>query len=159
MRRSVLLAMTLWLAALASPAAAQAPADPRRIDATVLDAQGLPILGARVTVTLPASNLSRIATSSTERFTIDGLEPGVYTVRIAATGFQMQEVSVDLTAQPSQTVEVRLRPARITEQIVVTPTRAEQRVAEVPASVNVVTSEQIHQSPAVVADDVLRQVP
>jgi outer membrane receptor for ferrienterochelin and colicin len=41
----------------------------------------------------------------------------------------------------------------------VTPTRSEQRVIDVPASVNIVTSEQIEQSPAVVADDVLRQVP
>ena len=71
----------------------------------------------------------------------------------------MHEVSVDLTTQSSQAVEVRLRPARITEQLVVTPTRSEQRVADVPASINVVTSEQIEQSPAVVADDVLRQVP
>ena len=58
-----------------------------------------------------------------------------------------------------QTVEVRLRPAGYTEQLVVTATRSEQRIADVPASVNVVTNEQIEQSPAVVADDVLRQVP
>ena len=32
-------------------------------------------------------------------------------------------------------------------------------MADVPASINVVTNEQIEQSPAVVADDVLRQVP
>src|SRR5207247_8960162 len=50
-------------------------------------------------------------------------------------------------------------PAGITEQTVVTWTRSEQRVADVPASVNIVGSEQIQRSPAVVADDVLRQVP
>ena len=71
----------------------------------------------------------------------------------------MQDVSVDVTTETSQTIEVRLRPAGYTEQLVVTATRSEQRIADVPASVNVVTNEQIEQSPAVVADDVLRQVP
>ena len=40
-----------------------------------------------------------------------------------------------------------------------TPTRTEQRLGEVPASVTVVSREQIRQSPATVADDVLRLVP
>jgi iron complex outermembrane receptor protein len=157
MRRSALL-VVVWLAALAPTALAQTP-NTRRIDATVLDAQGLPVLGAQVTATLPAANLSRTASSSSERFTLDELAPGIYTVRISAPGFQMQDIRVDLTTTASETVEVRLRPAGITEQLVVTATRSEQRVADVPASINVVTNEQIQQSPAVVADDVLRQVP
>ena len=133
--------MVVWLTAIASPAIAQTPAaDLRRLDATVLDAQGLPIVGAQVTATLPAGNLSRTASSSSERFTLEGLTPGVYTLRIFAAGFQMQEIQVDLTTQSTQTVEVRLRPAGITEQMVVTATRSEQRVADVPASINVVTS-------------------
>jgi outer membrane receptor protein involved in Fe transport len=131
----------------------------RRIEATVLDAQGLPIVGAQVTASQRANNLSRSATSSTERFALEGLAPGEYTLRISAPGFQLQEVSVDLRSQTSQTVEVRLRPAGITEQLVVTATRSEQRIADIPASISVVTMEQIERSPAVVADDVLRQVP
>jgi iron complex outermembrane receptor protein len=158
MKNAALLMVVVWMAALASPALAQTPAD-RRIDVTVLDSQGLPIVGARVTAMLPAGNLSRIATSSTERFSIDALAPGVYTLRVSASGFQRQDISVDLTTQASQAVEVRLRAAGPTEQVVVTATRSEQRVVDVPASVNVVTSTQIEQSPAVVADDVLRQIP
>jgi len=152
--------MAVWLTVLASPAFAQTPAaNTRRLDATVLDEQGLPIFGAQVTATLPAANLSRTAKSPTERFTLDGLAPGVYNVRISAPGFQVQDVRADLTTQTAQSVEVRLRLAGITEQLVVTPTRSEQRVADVPASINILTHEQIEQSPAVVADDVLRQVP
>ena len=157
MKNSALLALAVWLATLA-PVFAQTPSD-RRIEATVLDVQGLPVIGAQVTATLPAGNLRRAATSSNERFAIEGLAPGVYTLRVAAPGFQVEDISVDLTAQTSQTVEVRLRPAGPTEQLVVTATRSEQRIADVPASVNVVTHEQIEQSPAVVADDVLRQIP
>jgi iron complex outermembrane receptor protein len=158
MRRSALLAMIVWFTTLTSPALAQTPEAVRRIDVTVLDAQGLPIVGAQVVARLPAANLTRTASSATERFTLEGLAPSVYTVRVSATGFQMQEIKADLTVQ-SQALEVRLRPAGISEQLVVTATRSEQRVADVPASVNVVTSEQIQQSAAVVADDVLRQVP
>jgi outer membrane receptor protein involved in Fe transport len=149
----------VWFATVTSPALAQIPSDTRRIEVTVLDEQGLPIIGARVTATLPVGNLSRTAASSTERFTMTALAPGVYTVRISAPGFERHDVSVDLTMQTTQIVEVRLRPAGYTEQLVVTATRSEQRIADVPASVNVVTNERIAQSPAIVADDVLRQVP
>ncbi len=45
------------------------------------------------------------------------------------------------------------------EAVSVTPTRVEQQLGSVPASVNVIDREQISQSPAVIADDVLRQVP
>ena len=161
MRNLALLAVFVWLTALPSSSFAQTPATGNggRIEATVLDAQGLPIIGAQVTATLPAGNLRRTATSGTEHFTLDGLAPGLYTVRVSATGFQFQEIQVDLTTQSAQTVEVRLRPAGPTEQLVVTPTLSERRVADIPASVNVLTDEQIQQSPAVVADDVLRQVP
>ena len=157
MKNFAVLVLVLWTATLAS-VLAQTSGD-RRLEVAVLDAQGLPIVGAQVTATLPAANLRRVATSANEYFTIDGLTPGIYTVRVSASGFQFQDVSVDLTTQLSQSVEVRLRPSGITEQLTVTATRSEQRVADVPASINIVTSEQIEQSPAVVADDVLRQVP
>ena len=158
MRTSALLACAVWLATLASPALAQTPTADRRIDVTVLDEQGLPVLGARVTATLRAGNLSRTASSSNERF-LAGLAPGIYAVRVSASGFQIEDLSVDVTTEALQTVEVRLRPAGYTEQLIVTATRSEQRIADVPASVSLVTNEQIEQSPAVVADDVLRQVP
>jgi iron complex outermembrane receptor protein len=41
----------------------------------------------------------------------------------------------------------------------VTPTRTEQRLGDVPASVSVVTRDAIQASPALIADDVLRQAP
>jgi outer membrane receptor protein involved in Fe transport len=159
MRPSALLAFVVWMAALASPALSQTPAADRRIDVTVLDSQGLPIVGAQITATLPVGNLSRTAVSSSERYSMMGLAPGVYTLRVSVSGFQVQDLQVDLTTEMSQSVEVRLRPAGYTEQVVITATRSEQRIADVPASINVVTNEQIQQSPAVVADDVLRQVP
>src|SRR5688572_24227717 len=97
MKISVLFVFAVWMA-MAPPALAQSAAD-RRIEATVLDAQGLPIVGAQVTAMLPAANLRRVATSTNERFTIEGLAPGLYTLRVTASGFQFQDISVDLTTQ------------------------------------------------------------
>ena len=144
MRTAVLLACAVCVVTLASPVHAQTPAaNNGRIEAVVLDAQGLPILGAQVTATLRDANLSRTVASSSERFSLDGLTPGVYTVRISAPGFQVQDVKVDLTLQTTQSIEVRLNVGGLTEQLVVTPARSEQRVADVPASVSLVTNEQI----------------
>ena len=159
MKNSALFVFAVWITTMVSPVLAQTPAADRRIDLTVLDEQGLGVVGARVTATLRAGNLSRTASSSNERFSLAGLAPGAYTLRVSASGFQVQDIAVDLTTEMIQTVEVRLRPAGYAEQLVVTATRSEQLISDVPASVNIVSNEQIERSPAVVADDVLRQVP
>jgi outer membrane receptor protein involved in Fe transport len=52
-----------------------------------------------------------------------------------------------------------LEPASLLEAVTVTATRTEQRIGDVPASMTVLSSEAIKLSPAVVADDVLRQIP
>src|SRR5262249_24957857 len=56
-------------------------------------------------------------------------------------------------------LDVVLAPAGLFETVTVTPTRTEQRLGDTPASVNVVGSREIEASPALVADDVLRNVP
>ena len=147
------------LAAAVIPARAQTPAAARHVDGTVVDTQGLPIVGAQITLTMTQGNVSRTAASSAEGFRFENVAPGSYTLRVTATGFQSQQMAVDLSTATARTVDVKLEPAGIREQTVVTATRSEHRVADVPASVSVVGNEQIQQSPAVVADDVLRQVP
>jgi iron complex outermembrane receptor protein len=54
--------------------------------------------------------------------------------------------------------QVAEAPARL-EPIVVTPTRLEQQAGESPASVTVITADDIRSSPYVTLDDVLRQIP
>ena len=110
MKNSALLLCAVWMA-LASPALAQTPAADRRIDVTVLDEQGLAVVGARVTATLRSANISRTVSSANERFSLPGLMPGSYTLRVSASGFQVQDVTVDVTTETMQTVEVRLKPA------------------------------------------------
>jgi outer membrane receptor protein involved in Fe transport len=56
-------------------------------------------------------------------------------------------------------VEIVVAPAAVMESVTVTATRSERRTGDVPASVNLLVREDIKQSPAMVADDVLRQIP
>src|SRR5204863_869585 len=56
-------------------------------------------------------------------------------------------------------VDIVLSPAGLAGTVTVTPARTEQRSGAVPASVSVLMSEDIRSAPAVVADDVLRQIP
>lgn len=155
------LLVLVGVVALASPLRAQTggQSGDRSVEGTVLDQQGLAVSGAQIDVTDQQGSVRRSAVSSTDRFRIDGLVPAIYDVRVEAKGFAPKITTVDLRTQTVGTVEIRLEPQRITEQVIVTPTRSEQRLGDVPASVNIVTSEQIERSPAVVADDVLRQVP
>ena len=50
-------------------------------------------------------------------------------------------------------------PASKFEEVTVAGTRSEQRTADVPASIIVINRKDIEQSPAFVADDMLRQIP
>jgi outer membrane receptor for ferrienterochelin and colicin len=61
--------------------------------------------------------------------------------------------------QNSASLKVELELARITEERVNVITRTEEVIGEMPASATVVRAEDIEQSPAVAADDILRQVP
>ena len=64
MNNSARLLFAVWMAALACPVLAQTPAADRRIDVTVLDEQGLAVVGARVTATSRAANTSRTVSSA-----------------------------------------------------------------------------------------------
>jgi outer membrane receptor protein involved in Fe transport len=73
---------------------------------------------------------------------------------VRAGGFAEQR-----TPLTSGEISVVLMPATVFEEVTVTPVRGERRSGDVPASVTVLDAEAIEQSPALVADDVLRQVP
>src|SRR5687768_13766891 len=127
-----------FLLMVPSPGAAQsAQTSERHLEGIVLDQQALPIAGAQIVVTQQQGPLRKTAISSSNRFRIDGLVPAVYEVRVAAAGFALKTETVDLRTVPDATLEIRLEPGRVTEQVIVTPARSEQALADVPASVSV----------------------
>jgi len=121
----------------------------------VHDSSGGVVSGAAVIVRVGTSEI-RVTTGPDGRFTVDPVTTGDVTVTVRAGGFAE---AVEHVTDASRAIDITLAPAGLLETVTVTPTRTEQRLGDVPASVSVVTSEAIHASPALIADDVLRQVP
>lgn len=140
----MLLALLLGLA-LAEPA----------ITGTVKDTSGGAVPGASVIVQTSSGAEQQTVTGPDGRFSLEKAPEGQATLVVRAGGFA--EKRQPLTG--STTIDVVLSPAAILEAVTVTPSRTEQRLGDVPASIAVLDSQQIKQSAAVVADDVLRQIP
>ena len=137
------------LAFLLALTLAQAP-----LTGIVKDPTGLAVPGASVTIKTDTGSSVQTVTGPDGRFTFDRVPEGRATLVVLAGGFAQKE-------QPLEpgTMEIVLSPASLFEEVTVTPSRTEQRLGDTPASVTVLDSRQIEQSAAVVADDVLRQLP
>ncbi len=131
----------------------------RQVEVTVHDAQGLAIEGARITITEKTSGARKTAVSSSDQTRIEGLSAGEYDIRIEKPGFAAQTTSADLRTQVSASVSVQLEVGGILNDVVVSVSRTEQEIGNVPASLSILSSEDIKASPAVAADDVLRLIP
>jgi len=124
------------------------------VSGVVKDTSGAVVAGASVIVRAANGAEARTVTGPDGRFSVEVAGDDV-TIVVRAGGFAEKTER----AAASSTVDIVLEPAGLAETVTVTPTRTEQRSGAVPASVNVLTSEDIRTSPAVVADDVLRQIP
>ena len=98
----------------------------RHLEGIVLDQQALPVPGAQIVVTQQHGSLRKTAVSTTAQFRIDGLVPAIYEVRVAAPGFALKIETVDLRTAQETTLDIRLEPGRVSEQVIVTPARIEQ---------------------------------
>jgi outer membrane receptor protein involved in Fe transport len=140
------------IAALIIALAAASP-----LSGVVHDSSGGVVAGAAVSVRAGSGPEMRVTTGSDGRFTVNAPETSDLTVVVRAGGFA--EKIEHVPAAHTGDLDVVLAAANIFETVTVTPTRTEQRLGDTPASVNVVTSREIDASPALVADDVLRNVP
>jgi outer membrane receptor protein involved in Fe transport len=126
------------------------------VTGVVHDPSGAVVANAAVVVRVGSGPEIRVMTGPDGRFTADTPGSGEITVTVLAGGFAP---GVEHVTDPSRPIDMTLAPASLLETVTVTPTRSEQRLGDVPASVSVVTNEAIESSPALIADDVLRQVP
>jgi outer membrane cobalamin receptor len=146
-------------ATVSSVAVAQtaAPADSGVVTGIVRDSSGSVVVGATIIVRAEPRIEVRSVSGPDGRFSVSA-PAGAITVVVRADRFA--EATQPLAAGATRTdLAITLAPATIAEAVTVTPTRGEQRMGDTPASVNVIDRRQIRQSPAVVADDVLRQMP
>jgi len=126
------------------------------ISGVVRDSTGGVVSGASVVVRVAPGSEQRVTTGPDGRFTVDASATGPVVIVVRAGGFAEKTERVEDASRP---ISIELAPAALLEQVTVTASRTEQRLGDIPASVSVLHSEDIRMSPAVVADDVLRQIP
>ena len=147
MRTALVLALSL---AVSTAAAAQ-----NGLSGIIKDEAGGAVPGAAVVVVGTNGPEQKTVSGPDGRFALTMPPTGDLTLIVRAGGFAEWSQAVPA----SREVEVVLAIANLFETVTVTPTRSEKRLGEVPVSANIVEKETIRRSPAVVADDVLRQVP
>ena len=140
----------------AGPDQAAAPATDV-VTGTVRDSAGGVVSGAAIIVRVSGRDQQTL-TGPDGRFTANVPAAADAAIIVRAAGF----AEVRQTIAPGAgrlNVEIVVAPAAVMEAVTVTATRSERRTGDVPASVNLLSREDIKQSPAMVADDVLRQIP
>ena len=128
------------------------------VSGVVRDSSGRAVAGAVVTARTASGVEQQTVTAADGRYTLALPAAQDLTLAVQAPGFAERLQRIAAGAGPQQ-IDFVLLPAPLAETVTVTASRMEQRLRDVPASVNVLTRGDIRQSPAVVADDVLRQVP
>jgi outer membrane receptor protein involved in Fe transport len=136
----------------AAPAVAAAS-----ITGSVHDIAGGAVAGASV-ILRGGGREQHATTGSDGRFSIPAAASGELVVIVRAPGFAEFQQKLPAGA-PRVSLDLVVAPATVTEAVTVTATRSERRTGDVPASVNLLERQDIRQSPALVADDVLRQIP
>jgi outer membrane receptor protein involved in Fe transport len=155
-------AFTLFLAfavpVARGPVQAAAAQTSPAITGVVRDASGAVIAGATIVVRAASGEEKRVVSGPDGRFTVSAPPAGALTVIISANGFSDARRTI-AAGGARQDLEIQLEAKGLAEAVTVTATRSEQRINDVPASVTVIDKEEIRQSPAIVADDLLRQLP
>ncbi|HXW05249.1 MAG TPA: TonB-dependent receptor [Vicinamibacterales bacterium] len=156
---SLLLLLSLPPATPSSPAIGPAgqSVEALSISGTVRDATGTVLAGAALIVRSPAGAEEQTTSGPDGRFRSPAPSGDIVLI-VRAEGFAEQRRAIESTA-PRSNLEIVLQPATVSETVTVTAARLEQRTADVASSISVLGREAIRRSPAVVADDVLRQVP
>jgi hypothetical protein len=116
-------AAAIVLAAALVPAAAFAQtAATGTIEGIVTDTTGAVVPGATVVVKNVETNLTReLTTDESGRYIASALQPGVYEVSVTLAGFEAKPIgAVQVLVGQTQPVDVRMRPAGVTEDVVVT---------------------------------------
>ena len=144
--------------AVAGPALAQSAAG-GTVSGSLVDESGAALPGANVQLIGPGVNKFAV-TGNDGRYTFRGVPPGTHRVTATLVGFSSETHTVEVAAAGA--VEVPSTTLKITlpgEEVVVTASKAESSLVNAPATMSVVSNEQIETSPAQNYGDLLRSVP
>jgi outer membrane receptor protein involved in Fe transport len=143
--------------ALAVPRPVLAQGDSVRVEGRVADANGAVIPNAKVVLRAAGGELTR-RTDPDGTFEFEAVPASTGTLRVDASGFESFEISWNSSDQ-RRVLDIVLEATAISEEIVVTASRGERRIADTPSSVVVVSKRDLDTTAAATLDDSLRQVP
>ena len=150
--------MQAALALLLFPAAAVAQTG--SISGRITDAAtGEALAGAQVTAARGDSVLGGAITAGDGSYLIPGLAQGAHTVRATLIGYRAAEATAtDISVETSIDLALVRLPAQL-GTVVVTVSRTEERAFEAPASISIVTTEEIEETPTITPTEHLRDAP
>ena len=164
LNRFVVLAIVLFTVGTSALSAAQQTA---AINGFISDQTGASVAGARVELVSGLAVTRSVTTDNEGRYRVDGLQPGDYTVRVTARGFQSTERRVNVAAG-SAVADFRLDIQALEENILVrgdgtltVPNTAQATAAieRTPGAVDVIPDTAFKNGPASTIKDVLGWVP
>ncbi|MDB4892628.1 MAG: TonB-dependent outer rane transport protein [Gemmatimonadetes bacterium] len=130
------------------------------IAGTIVTAEQQPLAGARVEAVSAGRTVARSNAREDGSFRLDLLPAGSYRVVASRIGYGRQEQTT--TIVPGQTAQVRIvmtsAPAQLTE-VTTTASRRQEKILDAPASVSVVTTEEVAERPALTIMDNVRTLP
>jgi iron complex outermembrane receptor protein len=134
------------------------------ITGLVSDQTGASIAGATVDLTRAGAVIRSGVTDREGRYRLDDAQPGAYTVRVTAPGFQIAERQLDIAASgPAAVADFRLEVQALEESVLVTAERVKADVeaqrALTPGGVTVVEGAELYQRHVANLADMLRFVP
>jgi outer membrane receptor protein involved in Fe transport len=125
----------------------------------VLDQTGAPITRAEVILKNESIVIAEVMTDADGRFKIDADTSPDATLSVRAQGFAQFDSKLSTIQTNLLGMEITLAPATLSEQVTVTATRTETRIADTAASIVSLSSTQLSTTAAATLDDALRQVP
>lgn len=153
-----------FLSVLTAIVPAVAQAQTGSIAGKVTDStRSVPLSQAQITVRdASGRNAGSAVTSGAGTYKVDGLAAGSYTVLVNLIPYGPKSFTgVTVTAGATTTVDASLtsRAVSLGEVVVVSASRVPEKLNDAPASIHVVTSEQVQERPALTVLDHLKTIP
>lgn len=130
------------------------------ITGRVTDQQGAVLPGAAVTLIEGGRAVRTVVTDQNGRYEITGVPPQRYTVRVEMNAFRTAVRDQVNVASAPVTVDFTLELTAMLETVVVTGTRSDQQIGNIPAAMTVVNAQEVLRGqPMTNVNELLKRVP